>query len=591
MTVVEPPRGVPETVPSRCWDYVVAMENAGQYTLSNLMESGQHLELSTLLDIAVWLVQLLEEFHSRGFSHGKIHETNIVYFDVFKIGPSLAFVDLEKSIPFVCGTNRRHVTETSIGLANRDLVRTEDAKYKSVYQLLKNFGSCISRRDDWYMLAELLLKLHQATVLGRSLISDSITLPVKTSQVVSDRLERAYIGAPSVLLDMFEYSKTLGFSERPDYQYWFRRLVRTRAMASGESIVYHGRIVKDYLVGVRFHYARDYLSQVELVEEMMIASHKSVSVQNCPPRHIHIVERPGDGSPFEVKGGRLSDNVWSAIRRKSGGQMEGVIIKVTRRYWKEKIILEIFSDSTLTPAIYSVSTGASGASSECAARMIVMETAGSMDLEEYKMTRPHITYRMAAELAIRAIELLRAFHSRGFVHGDIHMGNFSLKKSAIGKDFVESMRLLDLDRSVAFVDFSAKRHVRERAYIPRDEKAHVTRLNKSMLSVYELEKYPNIRLSRRDDWFRFAEMILNVLVSDNDLFKRIRELSVRIGTLSPLYTGNILVAKQEREVDNMNVPKIFADLYKSSMELAFDQRPPYEEWMHRFTEYLQFLDD
>ena len=585
LTVVAPPGA--DTLTLRCLEYVVAMESAGHSNLAHLMSNSISvpMDISTLIDVAISAVQILAEFHSRGFVHGKILAENFVLV-TDKMASSLTLVDFEKSAPFINGNNRRHIAESTFG-SIREFIRPAEADSKSIFELGKNSPS-LSRRDDWFLLCELLLRLYEARIMPRlnlpAISADPAVSVVKVSDLISLRSDHEYTGAPSVLLDMFEYSKSLGFAERPDYEYWMRRLQRTRAMLIGDSaaISYTGRIFKDELVGVRFQFVNDYMRQVDSVEGMMIESHKQVHVPNCPPKNFHIVERPNDSAPFELKGGRLSDNVWSAIRTASG-TLEGVIVKLTKKYWKEKFVLEMYSDSNVTPAIYSIR----GASSECAARLIVMETAGSIDLEEYRMSQPYMSRRRAAEMAIRGIELLRQFHSRGFVHGDIHMGNFSFKKSA--KDFVESMRLIDLDRSAPFVDPVAKRHVRERAYVPRDEKTHLLRLNKSMLSVYELESYPNVRLSRRDDWFRFAEMMINVLILDNDLFKRIKQLSVKGGFLSPLSVGNVLVAKRERELVG-EVPQVFVDFYTSAMDLRFDQRPPYEAWMFKFTEYLQTLD-
>ena len=569
LTVVDPPQSVGNQA-ARCLDYVVAMESVGSHNLNQFISGGARMNLVTLVEIAISLVQILSEFHSRGFVHGKIHAANLVFSNAEKIAQTLTLVDLEKSVPFISGNNRRHVAE-SFFKHTRDYIRPGDAVYRSIFELEKSVAS-LSRRDDWFMMSEMLLQLFHVSVMGRKLSALSFHhVTVKVTDVIARRLDPEYSDAPIVLLDMFEYSKSLTFAEKPDYDYWARRLVRSQTI---------GRpVARDELVGVRLHYVKNYIDETDLIEGMMT---ENPTVLKCPPQSMDIVERPGSG-PFELKGGKLSDNVWSAIRR-TGEGLEGVIVKFTKKYWREKFVSEIFSDSSITPAVYSMKES----SSTCAARLIIMETVGSIDLEEYRMSRQYMSRKLAGEIAIRGIEILRQFHSRGFVHGDIHMGNFSFKKSK-GKDFVDSMRLIDLDRSVPFVDPVAKRHVRQRAYIPRDEKAHLTRLNKSMLSVYELKSFPNVRLSRRDDWFRFAEMMINVLILDNDLFKKIKLLSVRGGFLSPLSVGNILVAKRERELED--VPSVFDEFYKTAMELEFNQRPPYEEWMFKFTEYVQRLDE
>jgi hypothetical protein len=395
--------------------------------------------------------------------------------------------------------------------------------------------------------------------------------------LIEYRKSGVYGDAPSIFTDLFEYSKLLQFSDRPDYEFWIGRFKELKSILVDFSTLVPPRFqdTRRHIDGVEWKYVSEYYARLEDWNERKI----TCDCKNCPPKKFFVVERRGD-VPFELHGGALAQCVRSAVRKvqspsDTAPKWEGVIVKVPRKYWKEKIVTEVYGDSGVTPIVYT----ADGVDSACAACMLIMETAGTFDLEEYRMQRPSVPVSAAVTVAIRAIEIMRKFHNRGFVHGDIHMGNFSFK-------IFDSIKLIDFDRSVPFLDPISQRHVRPAYQQTRYDKDHLFRLNKAMLSVYELESIAAERavtLSRRDDWFRLAESLVNFFILDNDLFKLMREFAVE-GRKSPVDPQVIIRAKRERMqfLDPGEFPEIFMDFYQATMKMEFEERPGYEYWLNQF---------
>jgi len=550
---------------SACSNHLIVMESVGDYNLRSIVRGDGRLAIM----IGITAIEILKQVHDVGFVHGKVRASNWVYFDPSDIAGSLSLIDFGRVSPFWSHTNNRHTPSPYAG--NRESVNGISARYRSIFEIEK-IVPILSRRDDWFLLCEMLLELAVGSVPTPS------SHPVAVLPYITARMNAEYPGAPGVLVDMLEYAKMLDFSQRPDYEYWLGKL---RAALVPLGAVPPLAISDGSLHGIEYGYVDEYWVRVDDWMKRGIVC----ECKNCPPRKFFVTER--SGNPFEIYGGPLGQCVRSAVRRvpvigsDGPGRLEGVIIKVPRKYWKEIIVADIYSDSGITPEVYTPS----GVASACAACMIVMETAGSLDLEEYRMQRPSVSVSVALNVVIRAIELLKKFHLRGFVHGDIHMGNFSFKPGNF-----DSLKLIDLDRSVPFVDPIGRRHVRHVHQVGRDETEHVFRLNRSMLSVFELESLADgrpVQLSRRDDWFRLAETMINFFVLDNDLFKLIQSYVVERGgsrfaiTVEP---EDALRAKQERWDDE--IPKIFFDFYKSTLMMGFTDRPPYELWQSRFVECL-----
>jgi tRNA A-37 threonylcarbamoyl transferase component Bud32 len=468
-----------------CANQLLVLESVGEYNLADwglkvLRAGGQAGDVSPaamLIDIAISSIEIIRTIHDYGFVHGKIFASNWIYHDPTNVAGSLSLIDYSRAAPYMSIVRRNHAVEGD-KVRVMDFVLPENVCGRSIFELENLHAHVLSRRDDWYMLSEMFLSLLSSDCPETRLHASSGTAPtgrIHLPSLITDRRNREYSGAPAIFLDMFEYTKTLEYTDRPDYEYWIRRLVYLKSILKDFSTPLSPSPIDIFgetchLIGVEFDYVSDYYNRVD----DWIAKRLTCDCKSCPPKKFFVAERGGD-VPFELYGGALAQCVRSAVRRvvatpsgtgndKAVGQSgpttgdqskkwEGVIVKVPRKYWKEKIVAELYTDSAVTPAVYTPV----GVESACAACMLIMETAGAVDLEEYRMQRPSISITAAISVAIRLITVVRKFHSRGFVHGDIHLGNFSFKNG-----FFDSLKVIDFDRSVPFIDPISRRHVRPR---------------------------------------------------------------------------------------------------------------------------------
>ena len=155
---------------------------------------------------------------------------------------------------------------------------------------------------------------------------------------------------------------------------------------------------------------------------------------------------------------------------------------------------------------------------------------------------------------------MKKFHARGFVHGDIHLGNFVVQDD-------DGLRLVDFDRSVPYVDVIGRRHVRPRRRMSYGDNRGRLKLDPTFLSVYELGG--STTLSRRDDWMRLAELLVNLVSRTDELWRE---------------DDDILESKRNREFGDIFF--VFREFYESSLLMEFDERPKYEEWIEKFEELL-----
>jgi serine/threonine protein kinase len=186
----------------------------------------------------------------------------------------------------------------------------------------------------------------------------------------------------------------------------------------------------------------------------------------------------------------------------------------------------------------------------CRLRVLVMEKAG--DAPIFGVPRPVDPVKLL-EIGIRGLEILKSIHATGLVHGDVHSNNVMFWK---GQNVAKTLSFIDFGRAESFVD-ARGRHVLQ----VKREPSSV--LKKDFLSRYELE---GSRKSRRDDIYRFAELLLNIGQYDMWFFRAPYPLEER---------------KNNRQFQN-NVPQIFIDFYKYSASMVFEQKPEYDVWIAMF---------
>ena len=169
-------------------------------------------------------------------------------------------------------------------------------------------------------------------------------------------------------------------------------------------------------------------------------------------------------------------------------------------------------------------------------------------------------------------------HTGGFVHGDIHYENFVFGPvpSAEGHfpdpaEAVESVALIDFGRASPFI-------TDEGHHTDKENTSYGVGWNSAFLSPFELDGGTK---TRRDDIFRLAEMALQLLGPD-DQFIRFLEVVV-LGVGIDVQRKRLAKLKRTRKLGD-NVPGVFRDFYKYSLDLKFNEKPDYERWMMAFSE-------
>ena len=220
---------------------------------------------------------------------------------------------------------------------------------------------------------------------------------------------------------------------------------------------------------------------------------------------------------------------------------------VRLRLVKEKAFLmavqRVGNEKSGVPKVFNVRKGIS---SLCRSSIVVSEYVGEYDLrlaQAMLKNDPKLLGGIAAAL----IQLVKQFHSTGFVHSDIHLENVRMDDF---QRIAETMHLIDFDRVEPFVTPEG-RHVPQ----SRTEYDH---LNKS---PFEMDGWIK---TRRDDMLRVANTLVNLLIEEQDL-----------ETLRPRFL--------ERSMP-LRSPQVLRDFYSYCLGLDFSARPDYEMWIEKFNE-------
>ena len=244
--------------------------------------------------------------------------------------------------------------------------------------------------------------------------------------------------------------------------------------------------------------------------------------------------------------------------------------------------LIVLSGRVGLPRLFAIE--AVGISDHCRARTMATEFVGRYPLNKIKAAyadRPGLAPAVAGAIA-KTIEILAQVHSAGLVHGDIHGKNLVY---ADVNDVPGTLRLIDYGRAEPFVDANGE-HVREgRPATPYGD------WSKALLSPWEIE---GLRLTRRDDMFRTAELALKLGGFDSAYTQALTVLeTARVSQekqwrtdAKARYIRGVLELKRNRPfIDSPNrpTPRVFIDFYLYTLTLAFEETPDYARWITAFS--------
>ena len=184
----------------------IVMEKAGVKSLNAHRVSP--LATKFVSEIGIAAINLLEKVHEGGLVHGDVHGGNFVFFES-RPAESLRIIDFGRSRPYIDHNTGKHVAQTRLGednLWNPVLLSTGELE-----------GWTVSRRDDMFRLAELLIYL----------VSNRNYIPIFATRADVLRAKQNPKFAPSVpkeYIQFYEETMALAFDATPDYDR-FRALI------------------------------------------------------------------------------------------------------------------------------------------------------------------------------------------------------------------------------------------------------------------------------------------------------------------------------------------------------------------------------
>jgi serine/threonine protein kinase len=193
----------------------LVMELLGSSVWSFLRSNGYKLPMKTIASIGIQAVGILEDLHSLGIVHGDIHHENMIFargnrdYDGLILSDRIKLGDYGKSSLYVNPTNHEHIEDIP-----RQIKEGRNMLFLSPYELALGAPS---RREDIFRLMETLARMVDER--GYS----SVFKPFQQNREALLNAKRTFPlveifpGVHPVFADLFEYSRSLGFEQVPDY--------------------------------------------------------------------------------------------------------------------------------------------------------------------------------------------------------------------------------------------------------------------------------------------------------------------------------------------------------------------------------------
>ena len=220
----------------------LVMELLGGSILTLLRNYNYRLPMETVASIGIQAVDILEALHGLRLIHGDIHLENVLFkvesgeemIEVSGeiISSRILFGDYGKSVYYIDPQSGQHVDDELIEFSSE-----RNMLYLSPYELA--FGSP-SRREDIFRLMETLARMVDQEAYGnyfRPLVSNREAI-LNAKQTVA--LGEILRGVHPVFSGLYDYSRSLGFADRPDYDRMRRGFTE---LLLGQGLVYTGKII------------------------------------------------------------------------------------------------------------------------------------------------------------------------------------------------------------------------------------------------------------------------------------------------------------------------------------------------------------
>lgn len=197
-----------------------------------------------------------------------------------------------------------------------------------------------------------------------------------------------------------------------------------------------------------------------------------------------------------------------------------------------------------------------GVSDQCRDQVLITKLVGSGKSFVYHRNLDKYT---VAAVAVKMIRIMKALHSLGIVHGDVHGRNFVV---GANKALAEAdLYLVDFGLASVFAD--NHQHVE-----PYYHKFHQDR-NRKLISPFELEHFP---MTRRDDMYRVVETLYRIFSG---------QMVIERCEMRKRFSSDVQLADQKRHWAVEGFPQL-VDFHHEMANLGFYERPNYESWISVF---------
>lgn len=298
-------------------------------------------------------------------------------------------------------------------------------------------------------------------------------------------------------------------------------------------------------------------------KRLLYESTSKVEQMACPPRRFSL-----NGTEYWFQSDPFANGFGTSLYLTSD---KTLVVKVMESdnllewLWREAAAAAALNDLIVaknlpSPQLHQPTYNPAEVSRLCQLRMVTMDRAGMFNLDRLVNTYGYQSPADVRKMAIVSLDTLEHVHSRGLLHGDIHAGNFVIEP--LGDSRVR-LSLIDFGRARPYRDAHTGDHVSYGPTSPADHPSFIV-LNAGVLSIFELEE---IRMSRRDDLFRLAEMLVFLLEGDDSLYDGGEKIIVD--------RQAALQRKLYRKFSD-RVPPEFVAFYRTTMRMGFAQDPDYE---------------
>jgi serine/threonine protein kinase len=540
----------------------------------------------SIFKIAAGALEALEKFHNSGFAHGDVHSRNFMIHESAPGDFSVRLIDLGHANPFADEFGS-HITEMFMKFpeAQSD---PPNITFMSPWHIESNLGTQYrsSRRDDVFRLAEMLLRISSGE------FREAIHRVSERAKPWGLRLslaefKRSAAGKSvsrdihAAIKEFYDDTLRLGFDEEPGYARWIAEFNRLGLVGVPHHSVVGGDLSS--MPSALYPVVKNFYSDVQASEAAKLALisefERGMDFSQCPTEYSLLVEgfdsaplrrttmtpfASGSGSSFFKLGEKY------LIKLITGDPTE-----IVDNFITERVVMRSMMAQPGGPAKYGIANMYElkpdpVVSEICQIRMLVTDLIPGTSLLDRVLsnTQPSLRERSLWKIAAGALEAVRKFHSSGFAHGDIHMGNFMVSQGST------TPRLIDLGRANPFADEYGT-HIEQRAGDVGGPPVGST-LNILLLSPWHIESNLGMkyRSSRRDDIFRLAEMFFQMSSLD---------FMVDLTSFPKESPERFLEFKLEA-ANQRRFKRPFRHFYRYSLGLRFDEEPDYEKWITVFTD-------